>query len=62
MSQSNWGLRRGVAALLSAAVVGVVGVGAIAPETARAAGVVVERQQAYVAAEALPGRQRDEQR
>ncbi len=34
-------LRRGVAAVLSAAVIAILGVGAIAPETAQAAGVVV---------------------
>ena len=48
--------------MLSAVVVGIVGVGAIAPETAQAAGVVVDRQRAYGAEQALPSRERDEQR
>ncbi len=62
MSQGNGRVRRVVAAVLSAAVVGVIGVGAIAPETAQAAGVVVDRQQAYGVAQAVPSRERDEQR
>lgn len=37
-------VRRSVAAVLTAAVVAVVGVGVISPEAARAAGVVVEHR------------------
>ena len=62
MTKGNGRVRQGVAAVLSAAVVGVVGVGAIAPETAQAAGVVVQRQQAYGTTPVVNGRERDEQR
>jgi hypothetical protein len=50
-------LRRAFAAVLSAVLVGVVGISAIPLETAQAAGVVVERHQSYGAA-AVPPRGR----
>jgi hypothetical protein len=42
MSQHR--IRRSIAAVVTAAAVGVVGIGAVAPETAQAAGVVVEHR------------------
>lgn len=52
-------VHRGIAAVLTAAVVAVVGVGVIAPETAQAAGVVVEHR-TWGATIANPTRERDE--
>jgi hypothetical protein len=55
-------VRVAAAATLSAVLVGIVGVGAIAPETAQAAGVVVDRHQPYGAAsQATPRRETDEE-
>jgi hypothetical protein len=52
-------IRRAFAALVSAVLVGVVGISAIPTETAQAAGVVVERHQAFGTA-SMPARERDE--
>ena len=42
MSQHR--IRRSIAAVVTAAAVGVVGIGAVAPETAQAAGVVLDHR------------------
>jgi hypothetical protein len=47
MNRRWTGIRAGAAAVLSAAIVGIVGVAAIPAETAQAAGVVVERHPPY---------------
>jgi len=57
--ETRWSrIMTGVAAVLSAALVGIAGVGVIAPETARAAGVVVEHR-AYGSALSTTGREQD---
>jgi hypothetical protein len=55
-------IRRIAAAGLSAVVIGIGGVGVLTPETAQAAGVVVDRHQAYGATttKVPPVRERDE--
>ena len=52
-------VRRNVAAVITAAVVGVVGVGVISPETAQAAGVVVEHRTWGTSTNATPTRELD---
>jgi phosphoglycerate dehydrogenase-like enzyme len=52
-------IRRYVAAVVTAATVGIVGVGAISTETAQAAGVVVEHRTVGTATPTTPPRRND---
>jgi hypothetical protein len=51
-------IRRALGAVLSAVLVGVVGISVVPTETAQAAGVVVERHQPF--GSSAPARERDE--
>ena len=60
MSRTWKRIRRSVAAFAGASLIAVVGVGAIAPETAQAAGVVVEHRTYGSTTPGVPTRDRDQ--
>lgn len=60
MTETSSRVRRNVAAVLTAALVGVAGVGIIAPETAQAAGVVVEHRTWGATTSETPTRERED--
>jgi hypothetical protein len=60
MSENTGRIPRIISAALSAALIGIVGVSAIAPETAQAAGVVVEHRTWGSSTTATPSRDDEE--